>query len=100
MDQHQSPSERDVQLYAAHMMNDDIFKEIVRRIKNDIIRRWANELSAAKREELYWAIQGVGSFESTVRALAEAKVMHDRKEAAAKAAEERALAGLTRGLRK
>jgi len=72
-------TERDVQTYAALMLTADAFAEIIRRIKADILRKWASEPNSTARDALYYDIQAVGRFEAKLRTLAEAKVMDERK---------------------
>lgn len=86
-------TERDVQNYAALLLSADAFKEIMRRLKADILRKWANQADPVKREIYYYNIQAIGDFERKLHALVEAKELDDRKEEHAKA-ERRARLGL------
>lgn len=93
MDQPSRPSDHEVQAYAASVVGHDAFKEIIRRIKNDILYAWANEGNSAARDELWFKMQGVGAFEHAVRGLAEAKMLDRRKQEQAKARAARRVGG-------
>ena len=65
--------------YAALLASGEGFKEIIRELKADVIRQWANEESSAKRDYLFHDIQAIGRFVAKVQSLAEAKTIADRK---------------------
>jgi hypothetical protein len=78
------PTEHQVKAFAASLIQSNEYKEILRMMKGEIIRKWANEQDAEARDVLWYRVQAVGTLEMSVQALAEAKTLDDRKEEAAK----------------
>lgn len=76
-----TPNERAMGEYASAALQAPPFLDILKKLKADALRDWANTDSAAqdKREELYRDIQAIGRLENTMRALADAVLMEQRK---------------------
>jgi hypothetical protein len=82
-------NDRDLAFRCASLHADRAFKEIIGRMKADVLRRWANEKDADKREVLWLEIQTVQKLADTVQALAEEANISKRKEEAVKRKAER-----------
>lgn len=90
-----TPTERAMAEFASAALQAPPFLDILKKLKADALRDWANTDSAAqeKREELYRDIRAVARLENTMRALADAATMEARK---ADAARRRVDKGLSR----
>jgi hypothetical protein len=77
-------NDRDLAFRCAALNADRGFKEIVRRMKADVLERWANEKDNLKRELLWHEMQTVQKLADRVQALAEEKTMILRKVETAK----------------
>jgi hypothetical protein len=77
-------NERDLSFRCATLHADRAFKEIVRRMKADVLERWANERDAAERERLWQEIQTVQKLADRVQSFAENAELIKRKEDALK----------------
>jgi hypothetical protein len=77
-------NDRDLAFRCASLHADRAFREIIRRMKADVLRRWADEQDATKRELLWHEIQTVQRLADTVQAQAENHQITKRKEEAAK----------------
>jgi len=84
----ESPSHltsEDIERFAVTMVAHDEFKEVIRLMKADIIRKWANESSEAGRENLWRDLQAVDGLRKLIQALNESDALRRRKEEAEKA---------------
>ncbi len=75
----------DLRAYAKALRNAEGFQEIVRLLKAETIKDWANTdpTDTAKREAHYADIQAIGRLETRLQALENDGVLADRKERAA-----------------
>lgn len=72
-------TEHDVRRFAASLTQSDEYKAILRTMKNDIIRKWANEQDIDERDALWHRIQAVGELEMAVQTLADGNKIDVRK---------------------
>jgi len=64
--------------FAASIITQPAYKEIIRIVKARILRDWASEADRDKRDALYHDIQAVARFEGQLRVLSEQKQISDR----------------------
>jgi hypothetical protein len=74
----------DIRKYATDLSDSANFQEMLRLVKADIIKEWANTETpdGAKRENLYFELQAIGRFETKLKSLVDDKVISERKAAA------------------
>ena len=76
-------NERDLAFRCAALHADRGFKDVIRRLKADVLERWANEKDKERREALWFELQTVDKFAKKVAELADTKRLNQRKEDAA-----------------
>jgi hypothetical protein len=57
--------------YADALRNDENFKDVLRGLKDDAIRGWADSKSTDQREDFWRDLQAVGRLENKLRTLGE-----------------------------
>lgn len=57
------------------------YKVLLQRLKDDVIRKWANEHKPEQRDQYWHSLQAVGALENTINAMIQnAKAARDRVE--------------------
>lgn len=71
--------------FAKSLQNSEGFKQIMRSMKTETLKEWANTASSdeGKREELYRDIQAVGRFETRLQQIIDGAKIDQRKSDAA-----------------